>query len=267
IFDAQPWSTGPPWFYAVKLALDEPALGALVLIGLGGAAARFAASRQEETSQNSPGLSPLDRHLVVALLVALAIFSASETKKLLYLIVIIPTSALLMARMLTPLRTPIRAAVLVALALVALRTIPYYNPEGAFVRGVADQLPVAQAVQQATSPQDTVYMLDDYFSTIQYYAERRTESYWQRPTLVMQTQRIPYIRFGNNMHHVPPSELVATMVRTTPGVWVVRPHLWAQIKPALGQQAKVLFIPERCTPDAKEDTGACVVVRTGASSP
>ena len=123
---------------------------------------------------------------------------------------------------------------------------------------------MATAIRDASREGETIRILDDYFSTVQYYAERRAESYWQKPTLVQQTQRIPYIRFGDNMYHVPPPKVVETMVRDKPGVWVVRPDLWVHLKPALGDRAKVLFVPEGCTADSDKDTGACVVLRTGS---
>lgn len=217
ILEAQPWSTGPPWFYLEALVVHAPVLGLCVLVGVGRVVYLLARRRS---------VPDLDLHLLLALGVMLAVFSASETKKLLYLIVIVAPAAVLAARAL-PALLPKRAyvwATVVVLLLLSIRSVPFYLPDGDFLQGNTAnvQIDVGRAAGAAAGPQDTVYVLDNYFSTIQFEARRPSVSYWRNQTLVAQTQRIPYIQHGKNMRSVPPEGRPALMTKAQPGLWVLR---------------------------------------------
>lgn len=250
ILEAQPWSTGPPWFYLVALVVDAPVLGLCVLVGLGRVA--FQAIRKR-------AIDDLDLHLTLALGVMLAVFSASETKKVLYLIVIVAPAAILAARAVSSLM-PRRAYVWATagvLFLLAFRSLPFYLPQGDFLQGNTAniQVDVARAAGSAAGPEDTIFVLDNYFSTVQFEARRPSISYWHNETLVSQTQRIPYIHHGKNMRVVPETGPVALLTREQPGLWVLRKKAWDAMGPQLGtalfEDANFVLVDTRRSTPAK----------------
>jgi 4-amino-4-deoxy-L-arabinose transferase-like glycosyltransferase len=228
ILEAQPWSTGPPWFYLQALIVDAPVLGLCVFVGLARVGYLLAKRRV---------VPDLDIHLVLALGVMLAVFSASETKKLLYLIVIVAPAAILAGRAVVALM-PRRAfvwATAVVLILVSARSLPFYLPQGDFLQGNTAnlQIDVGRAAGAAAAPDDTIFVLDNYFSTVQFEAQRPAVSYWHNQTLVAQTQRIPYIQHGKNMRAVPPAGAVPLVTTIQPALWVLRATDWEKLKAAL----------------------------------
>ena len=221
ILQAQPWSAGPPWFYLEKLCTDEPTLGAIILVGVGLSAYQLVRGR----------LDGLNRLLVLAVLIMLAVFSFSATKKVLYLVPVAPPAVLLLARLVAGLASTPRLTLLAAgcAALLAFRALPLFDPEGEFLRGAEADVQAARAAARVTETGGTINLLDHYFSAFQYYADRRTVSYWRDPRVVQQTRRIPYIRHGDNMRAVGAQdaravgrdELLHLLLERQPGVWVV----------------------------------------------
>lgn len=214
-FEAQPWSTGPWWFYLEALVTQTPELGLLIAIGLGLAISRLA--RREP-------LAELDLHLVLAMGVMGAVFTASETKKVLYLIPLVPLAALLASRLLASEIVERRLWIYVAAggaAVLGLRALPLFMPSQSFLRG-SEPLAVAALATADRVPEDaTLYSIDIYFSPIQYYGHRSAVSFWTSNTLPEQTARIPYIRYGDNVRYLPPAQLVSTMGTDLPGLWFV----------------------------------------------
>jgi 4-amino-4-deoxy-L-arabinose transferase-like glycosyltransferase len=217
ILEAQPWSAGPPWFYLKALVVDAPVLGLCVAAGVVDVVVRLVRRR---------AVSALDLHLFVALLVMLGVFSVSETKKLLYLVVVVPPAAILAARSVAArMPKPVYGwAIVAVLGVLALRAAPLYEPDGQFLQGdgTQRQMEVSRAAGRAAAPGETVYVLDNYFSAVQFVSRHRAVSYWRDTALVQKTQRIPYVERGGNMRAVPTSGAVSLLVRDTPGLWVVR---------------------------------------------
>lgn len=222
ILNAQPWSTGPFWFYFNKLVTASPLLAIIMIVGLSMLGYRVV--------RKSPLLS-LDKHLSVLIIVILLILSISETKKDLYLITLIPPSVLLFIRMLDYASISFRLRVLIALSLCALliRSVPYYLPDGGFLQGSALYARAAIPAQKVARPEETLYLLDQYFSSVQYYANLRAISYWTNPTIVEQTQRIPYIRYGHNMNYVHPAGVKALIMRQKPGLWYLHKDVFQNL--------------------------------------
>ena len=227
ILEAQPWSTGPPWFYVVALVVDAPVLGLCVLLGVGRVVRDLVRRRP---------VADLDLHLTLGLAVMFAVFSASETKKLLYLLVFVAPAAILAARTVTawmPRRAYVWATAAV-LCVLSARALPFYLPDGDFLQGnTADaQIAVARAAGAAAAADETVYVLDNYFSTVQFASRRRAVSYWHNAELVAQTQRIPYIHHGKNMRSVPDTGAAYLVHKLQPGLWVLRRPAWEAIAAA-----------------------------------
>lgn len=215
IFEAQPWSTGPWWFYLDALVSDAPAIGLMIAIGLG--LLVVALVRREDVEE-------LDLHLALTLGALAAVFTASETKKVLYLIPFIPPAALLASRMLArflgerPLWTGLAAAGALVMFLPSLHL---FQPSQPFLRG-AEPLAVAAEATADRLPADApLYSLDVYFSPIQYYGRRPGISFWTKDKLPNQTSRIPYIRYGDNVRYLAPPKLLTTMGDELPGLWFV----------------------------------------------
>jgi 4-amino-4-deoxy-L-arabinose transferase-like glycosyltransferase len=216
VLSAQPWSTGPAWFYLVLLATEMPFLGVCTLVGLGLLGWRWARRRP---------LASLDRHLGIMSVVTLVVLSLAETKKDLYVLVVVPPIVLLFARMLAlslPRAWHLGLAIAVA-AVLSLGSVPYFQPSGEFLQGAAPLVRAAEVAGARAAPDRPVYTLHLYFSALQYYAGRPVISYWTDPQLVRDTQRIPYIRHGNNMRHVAPEALQQVMAREAAGVWMLPP--------------------------------------------
>lgn len=214
VLSAQPWSTGPLWFYPQMMMTEEPVLGICVLLGLGALAMR--------RLRRHP-IAPLDRLSGLFLVLTLIALSAAETKKLLYLLVIVPPAVLLFARMMTLLLPTPRLTWLVAAAmlLASVRSMPLFAPGGSFLQDAAPFARAGALARERVAPDESIYLLDLYFSSLQYYGERRAISYWTGPDLVASTQRIPYIRYGDNMRHVEPSSAYELITRKQPGIWVM----------------------------------------------
>lgn len=213
IFEAQPWSTGPWWFYLEALVTETPELGLLIAIGVGLLVSRLV--RREP-------LPELDLHLLIAMGVMGAVFTLSETKKVLYLVPFVPLAALLAARLLGSEIESRRLWIYVAVggaAVLGLRALPLFVPSQSFLRGSEPLAMAAEATADRVPEDATLYSVDIYFSPIQYYGRRSTVSYWTSNALPQQTARIPYIRYGDNVRYVPPARLVSTMGTELPGLW------------------------------------------------
>lgn len=235
VLSAQPWSTGPAWFYLQQLATEMPVLGACTLVGLGLLGWRWASGRP---------VGSLDRHLGILCVLTLLVLSAAETKKDLYALVIVPPAALLFARMMA-LSLP-RAwhlwLSLAALAVLSLGSVPYFLPSGEFLQGAAPLVRAAQVAGSRAAPDRPIHTLHLYFSALQYYAGRPVISHWTDPQLVRDTQRIPYIRHGKNMRHVAPEALQQVMAGEEAGVWMLPLDTARQL--AIEQWAEVLYQDE-----------------------
>jgi 4-amino-4-deoxy-L-arabinose transferase-like glycosyltransferase len=232
VLSAQPWSTGPAWFYLALLATDMPFLGVCTLLGLGLLGWRWA--------RKLP-VGSLDRHLGIMAVVTLLVLSTAETKKDLYVLVIVPPVVLLFARMLA-LSLPRAWHVwlsIAAAAVLALGSAPYFLPSGEFLQGAAPLVRAAQVAGARAAPDRPIHTLHLYFSALQYYAERPVVSHWTDTQLVRDTQRIPYIRHGKNMRHVAPEALQQVMTGAEAGVWMLPPDTAQQL--AIARWAEVLY--------------------------
>jgi hypothetical protein len=225
---AQPWSTGPVWFYLELMATQAPLLGVCMIAGL-----IFAGWSLRRAS-----LSTLDGLLAVCMITTLLVLSASETKKDLYLIPLAPMAATLAGRAAELGSVFVRKMLLGAAVLTALPLVVWIDPEGEFMQGSALEVPAAHAVRDHSQPGELVHVVDFYFATFQYYAERRTVSEWTSPSPPRLTSRIPYIHHGDNMRYVVPAELPRRMLNGE--VWVLPKRLAEQVLPALQDRLSIL---------------------------
>jgi len=212
ILSAQPWSTGPWYFYFEVWLRQLPLVG---LVTLGGwiswtvLAARGRAVRS------------LDSLLAVSGMVILLMLSVSETKKDLYLIPLAPYAAVLLARTSNLVRSrPIRNLAIAVGVLGLLLDFPALDPSGPVLTGAEPVLASSRAARDASAEDDTVYVVDHYFTATQYYSERRAVSVWTRQGPAELTGRIPYIRHGRNMIDVPLADLPKRM-QSDRGVWIM----------------------------------------------
>ena len=137
----------------------------------------------------------------------------------------VPPAALLTARLLVPLvakKTYLYLLLLLGVSL-SLRSVPYFLPNGIFLRGAAPYVEAAHAASKVMHPKETLFMLDNYFSIVQYYSGHRTISYWTSPKIESQMQRIPYIRYGKNMRYADPRTLHHLVLKSEPGIWFLPP--------------------------------------------
>jgi len=212
IFNAQPWSTGPWYFYFEVWLRQLPIVG---LVTLGGWLA-FVLRKAKGLPTSS-----LDRLLAVSGIAMFVILSASETKKDLYLIPLAPYAAVLLARMvaLTGSSAIRNAAIAVGVAglLMDARALA---PGGSVLTGAEPMVAASRAARDASDETDTVYVVDLYFVAAQFYSERRAVSVWTRPGPAQMTGHIPYIRYGRNMIDVPLADLPKRM-QVEQGVWIV----------------------------------------------
>jgi 4-amino-4-deoxy-L-arabinose transferase-like glycosyltransferase len=236
---AQPWSTGPAWFYLELMATKAPLLGVCMVAGLGFAGWSLFGTRAEPDASGEGRLSTLDGLLAVSMITTLALLSASETKKDLYLIPLAPMAATLAGRSAAQLAAGlVRRLVLGAAVLAALPLVVWIDPEGEFMQGAAVEVPAARAVRDHSQADELVHVVDFYFVTFQYYAERRTVSEWTSPSPAQLTGRIPYIHHGDNMRHVAPTELPRRVLNGE--LWVLPKRLAQQLLPAVQGQVSVL---------------------------
>jgi 4-amino-4-deoxy-L-arabinose transferase-like glycosyltransferase len=221
VLSAQPWSTGPVWFYLEVFALQQPLFGIVTLAG--GALLVLRMRRGKETA-------PLDRLVAVTGLTMLLVLSVSETKKDLYLIPLAPLSALLFGRQLAALsHTLVRRCLAAVVPLGLLLDVPLWDPSGSALRGAAPLVPSALAARDASRPGAPLHVVDLYFVASQYYSERRAISVFTQPGPERLTGHIPYIRHGHNMRDVPLPELPSTM-RAAGGLWLLPAAIFGALR-------------------------------------
>lgn len=245
VLAAQPWSTGPPWFYAALFSGPQLAIGVGFVFGIGSVA--FQAARQRRWNT-------WDVHLALCAVVIFTILSLSETKKDLYVLPLVPIVATLVGRRIAPhLQMPAleRGLPWLLLAVGLARTIPLYDPGGSFLAGAGPLVPAARAAGQATPEGETIHVVDFYFVGIQYYGERRAVSHFTNPEPARKTGHIPYIKYGKNMRYLAQTD-VAERVREG-GTWVLPTALYERLFPSNQQPVKVVY----------EDPGL-TVVRAGS---
>lgn len=234
---AQPWSTGPVWFYLELMVSKAPLLGVCVVAGLG-----FAVWWWHNRAGSDPSADTLDGLLAATIVTTLIILSVSETKKDLYLIPLAPLAATLAGRAARVASESVKKLLVAGAALALLALVALLDPQGEFLQGAAVERPAAEAVRDNTRAGELVHAVDFYFVTFQYYAERRTVSEWTSPRPPQLTSRIPYIHHGQNMRHVPPAELGQRLLNGE--VWVLPKQLAAQLGPATMAQVSVLHADE-----------------------
>lgn len=241
VLAAQPWSTGPPWFYAALFSGPQFAIGLGFVFGVGSVALQAARQRAWNT---------WDVHLALSAVVIFVILSSSETKKDLYVVPLVPIVATLAGRSLAPhLQMPAlrRGLPWLLLAVGLARTLPLYDPGGSFLAGAEPLVPAARAAGGATPEGGTIHVVNLYFVGIQYYGERRAISHYTNPEPARKTGRIPYIKYGKNMRYIAQTD-VAERVREG-GTWVLPTALYEQLFPSKGQAVEVVY----------EDSGLTVV--------
>jgi len=212
IFNAQPWSTGP-WYFYLDVWLRQLPIVGLVTLG-GWLAFAFRGAKGLPTSS-------LDRLLAISGMAIFVILSASETKKDLYLIPLAPYAAVLLARVVAVTGSSAIRNVAIAVGVVALlMDTPAMVPGGSVLAGAEPVVAASRAARDASNENDTVYVVDLYFVAAQFYSERRAVSVWTRPGPAEVTGHIPYIRYGKNMIDVPLADLPDRM-QLEQGVWIV----------------------------------------------
>lgn len=241
VLAAQPWSTGPPWFYAALFSGPQFAIGLGFVFGVSSVALQAARQRAWNT---------WDVHLALSAVVIFIILSLSETKKDLYILPLVPIVATLVGRRIAPhlqMAALERGLPWILLAVGLARTIPLYDPGGSFLAGAAPLVPAARAAGQATPEGEAIHVVDLYFVGVQYYGERRAISHFTNPEPARKTGHIPYIKYGKNMRYIAPTD-VAERVREG-GTWVLPTALYEQLFPSNGQLVEVVY----------EDPGLTVV--------
>ncbi len=211
VLDAQPWSAGPVWFYAEKLATEVPLLGLATMMGCGGYLWRW---------KQGLRITQVDALLLSALLVMLAVFSFSATKKVIYALAFTPVAFTLAAAQFRSFSLPRRWLVFGGFVFIALwtRNLPLLDPSADFLRGSEPYARAAKAIEGKHGAQKAM-LVDQYFSAAQFYAGLPSTSVWTHERIVRQTQRIPYIRHGKNMVHVPREALEQSISNSHHALW------------------------------------------------
>jgi 4-amino-4-deoxy-L-arabinose transferase-like glycosyltransferase len=232
VLSAQPWSTGPAWFYLAVLARDAPLFGLVLLCGWGLLLVRVL--RKESTYA-------LDRLVAVTGLVMFVVLSASATKKDLYLVPLVPVAALLFGRQVASLESVIlRRSLAAAAALGLLLDVPLLDPSGPILQGASVLVPSATAARDHSTPDETLHTVNLYFVASQYYAERRAVSVFTETGPAAMTGHIPYIKHGHNMRDVPTPELPRVM-REERGLWLMPSGVMDELQRVPGLGLEVLY--------------------------
>ena len=191
IASAQPWSTGGPLFYPATMAANDTLLCLALLLALGAAAVTLRRER------------PLDLLAVVlAIVLQLALYTTSATKKPFYLLSMYPFAAVLGAwalhRLLRAHPRRQRLAVGLLAAAFAVTCGPLVKPDLA-ARESSYLRPLAERARELLPPDGQLYTLDVYLAAPQFYSRRRAV-YAVRDARVQQMlARIPYLRYGKNV--------------------------------------------------------------------
>lgn len=231
VLSAQPWSTGPAWFYLVILARDAPLFGVVLLSGWGMLLLRVL--RKEHTDS-------LDRLLAVTGLAIFVVLSASATKKDLYLVPLVPIAALLFGRQVAVLESVMVRRALTAVASVGLLLdLPLLDPSGPSLQGASLLVPSALVARERSREDETLHTVDLYFVASQYYAKRRTVSVFTQPGPQALTAHIPYIKHGDNMRDVSLPDLPSVMLEEG-GLWLLPAGLLDVVRQVPGAVSRVL---------------------------
>ena len=191
IATAQPWSTGGPLFYLFSMLENDPLLLAGLLAGLAAAVVRLRRERNFELLA-----------VVLAVVVQLALYNLSATKKPFYLLTVYPLVAVLAARAVGPWLDGNRRRATLALCVVAASFVllcgPLVRPdpstrESTFLR------PLAKVAATLTAPGEPIYALDTYLAAPQFYAHRPVRYAVRTPSVQAMLSRIPYLRYANNV--------------------------------------------------------------------
>ena len=232
VLTAQPWSSGPAWFYLETLATQTPWLGILFVVALAGTVFNL----QQRSS------STLQNLLLTVIVATVFVFSASATKKNLYMVAFIPCVVTLLGLCFDSIfkKRSYRIFACVIPLLLAARCLPFLDSDGVFLRGGESYAVASEAINVLDANKSKpVYLLDQYFSAAQFYTKRRAISVWTREKIVNQTQRIPYIRYGDNMRYTPQSNLRSTILHNEEAFWFLPEALVSALVPM--QHPSILY--------------------------
>lgn len=211
LLSAQPWSTGPAWFYLRVLLEQLPLFGLMTFSALCVVATRLMRGSRIER---------LDRLLAVSIIVILAGLSVAETKKDLYLIPMVPITALLFARQIETVDRAVLRRSLVGVGVGSLLLdAPLVDPGGSTLQGASMLVPSARAARMHGAAGEPLYLVNLYFPTTQYYSEMRAISIFTQPGPAQMTSHIPYIRHGGNMIEMREMEIAQKIGQG--GLWIV----------------------------------------------
>jgi hypothetical protein len=211
VFDAQPWSSGPALFYLEALCFETPWLGLLAVVAIVNCAIR------RYRGEKLPDIEVL---LFTCLVVMLVVFSLSATKKILYLIPLVPIVVTLAALQLKTVPLPRRWLLITCATTLFLgvRCLPLLDVDGVFLRGAEPYAWSAKTVVNAV-PKQPFYVLNRSFTAAQFYGKRRAISVWTEERVVQKTRRIPYLRYGQNMEYEPEAGIRRRILEGPVALW------------------------------------------------
>ena len=198
IAEAQPWSRGGPLFYPEVLATTDTVIGLCLLGGVIVAARDFRRTRSFVLGS-----------FLIAVVLQLALYTLSATKKPFYILTLYPFAAVLGARALAPFldgkvgssMTAARSRALVAAALALI----FIAKNGALFYPSLDEreatyiAPLARRMAALAPPGVPLYSYESYLAAPQFYSGRDViYALGDAPTVQM-LMRIPYLRYAHDV--------------------------------------------------------------------
>jgi len=191
IANAQPWSTGGPFYYLSAIASHDTLLGAMMLMGIFVAAQSFRSERPLQLLV-----------MVVAVILQILLYSLSATKKPFYVLSAYPFAAILAAWAVHRVFGGQPRRMKLAFGLVAAAFVATCGPllypdvdacESTYLR------PLAEQAEMLTPPGRPIFGVDVFLAAPQFYSKRPVIYAVHDERVQRMLLRIPYLRYAKNV--------------------------------------------------------------------